>query len=245
MTTRWQIASAAVAGSRHASNNIPCQDVAAWKILPWGTVLALADGAGSAAAPELGARSATDGVLAWAERAPVDALSKDIGANVLDAARDAVWARAHDAGHPPEDLASTLLVAVLRSDGKALLVQLGDGAIIIRTAGVWTLALAPGRGEYVNETFFVTSENAHAHLTVQLAQDVDVAVLCSDGLEHLVVDARTSVPHMPFFDRVVLPLGASDPEAHGRFLEDVIGSDQAQKLSDDDKSIVAAVISKK
>jgi Protein phosphatase 2C len=239
---KWQVASAAVAGARHLSKNVPCQDVTAWKAFSWGVVLALADGAGSAGAPELGARAATDGVLVWAETAPADALSEDIGADILGAARDAVHIRAHDAGRPPEELASTLLVAVLRSDGKALLVQLGDGAIVIRTAGVWSLALPPGRGEYANETFFVTSENAHGRLTARLAQDVDAAALCSDGLEHLVVDARTSLPHAPFFDRVVLPLSVADAEAYGRFLEDVIGSDQAQQLSDDDKSIVAAVI---
>ena len=243
MTAKWRVASAAVAGARHLSNNVPCQDVAAWKAFSWGVVLALADGAGSAGAPELGARAATDGILAWAETAPVDALSEDVGADILDAARDAVRAKAQEAGRPLEDLASTLLVAVLRSEGKALLIQLGDGATVIGTTGVWTLALPPGRGEYVNETFFVTSENAHQHLTARLVQDVDAVALCSDGLEHLVVDARTSLPHAPFFDRVVLPLRVSDARVYGRFLDDVIGSDQAQNLSDDDKSIVAAVIS--
>lgn len=244
MTAGWQVASAAVAGARHLSNNVPCQDVVAWKAFSWGVVLALADGAGSAAAPELGARAATDGVLAWAEMARADTrLSEDAGADILDAARDAVRAKAQEAGRPPEDLASTLLVAVLRSDGKVLLIQLGDGATVIRTTGAWTFALPPGRGEYVNETFFVTSENAHQHLTARVVQDVEAVALCSDGLEHLVVDARTSLPHAPFFDRVVLPLSVSDAKAYGRFLDDVIGSDQAQNLSDDDKSIVAAVIS--
>jgi Protein phosphatase 2C len=242
VTAEWRIAGVAVAGARHVRNEAPCQDVAAWKRFPWGAVLVVSDGAGSAAAAELGAQAATEGVLAWAEMTPADALSKDLGADVLDAARDAVWARAHELGRPPEELAATLLVAVLRFDREALLVQLGDGAIVIREGGAWTVALPPGRGEHINETFFVTAENAHAYLTARLVRDVDAVALCSDGLEHLVVDARTSLPHTQFFERVVLPLGVSEPEAYGRFFEDIIGSDQAQELSDDDKSIVAAVI---
>ncbi len=53
---RWRVAGASVRGTGHAKTGQPCQDFASWEVLPDGTLLvAVADGAGSAAWGQLGA----------------------------------------------------------------------------------------------------------------------------------------------------------------------------------------------
>jgi serine/threonine protein phosphatase PrpC len=180
--------------------------------------------------------------MAWAGQLEACTLEKALADDLLDAARDAVYARAEQLGRPYTDLASTLLVAVLGDEGEALVAQVGDGALVIRERGIWTLALAPVRGEYANETFFITSTDAHNRLSARMAKDVDVAALCSDGLERLVVDSMTGLPHERFFDRVVVPIGrAGQSSDHSKLLAELLASAQAARLSDDDKAIVAAV----
>jgi hypothetical protein len=244
MNAGWRLASVAVPGPAHLGSGTTCQDAAACRAFPWGAVVALADGAGSAPRSAEGAKAAIDGVMAWAETLPAAPMGDHVAAAILDSARDAVHATATELASPPDHLASTLLVAILGSNMVCLTYQLGDGAVVIREAGTWRLALLPARGTYVNETFFVTSADARERQTAEIAREVDAVMLCSDGLEHLVIDAATRQPHAPFFERVAACLGgADDPGEAERVLEALLTSATAARLSGDDKAIAIALCS--
>src|SRR6516225_2127205 len=56
---RWHVAGASVCGVSHLKTNQPCQDAHGYALLPGGSlVIAVADGAGSAAQAETGAAAA-------------------------------------------------------------------------------------------------------------------------------------------------------------------------------------------
>jgi hypothetical protein len=74
---QWRVIGRSVAGSAHVVRDIPCQDALAWRQLPDGRlILAVADGAGSAARSELGAAAAVEAL--------VDALDAALAGLVAD-----------------------------------------------------------------------------------------------------------------------------------------------------------------
>ena len=85
-----------------------------------------------------------------------------------------------------KDFACTLLFVA--TDGKRLLIgQLGDGRIGIRNAetGDWRLMLDAFKGEFFNETVFVTSKKATELLQLAIGpvNSIDACVIMSDGAE--------------------------------------------------------------
>src|SRR4028119_2107946 len=60
----WQVVGASVIGTSHEKRSQPCQDAHCWRLLPHGVLVAsVADGAGSAALAEVGAKIAVEGVV--------------------------------------------------------------------------------------------------------------------------------------------------------------------------------------
>src|SRR4028119_1025103 len=60
----WQVVAASVIGTSHEKRSQPCQDAHCWRLLPNGVLAAaVADGAGSAALAEVGAKIAVEAVV--------------------------------------------------------------------------------------------------------------------------------------------------------------------------------------
>ncbi|NJK69758.1 MAG: protein phosphatase 2C domain-containing protein, partial [Microcoleus sp. SU_5_3] len=59
LMTNWQVVAASVTGTSHEKRSQPCQDAHCWRLLPNNVLAAaVADGAGSAALAEIGAKIA-------------------------------------------------------------------------------------------------------------------------------------------------------------------------------------------
>jgi len=163
------------------------------------TIIALADGAGSAALAAEGATVAVNSVTRYIgqhfhrmRRMAADVRQQ----SVLGHVRAALGRAAQRRHVKITELASTLLFAAC--DGRTLLIgQIGDGRIGVRNAhtGQWSSAVEPARGEFANETWFVTTPESDRrfNLITLSATDFDACALMSDGAEASLFDTSRQV----------------------------------------------------
>jgi hypothetical protein len=254
----WRLLGASVAGTSHLKTGLPCQDAHAFKSLPGGVILAVADGAGSAERSAEGARCAADSVLAALEAALSGGWPagtdpwRGLFSQAYSEAKANVDSLAEAAGLPARAFASTLLCAAL-SDEVLAVAQLGDGIAAgfspaaestpEESAGSdWFLAAEPQRGEYANETYFLSQPNALEHLDIYVyAEPVRALALMTDGLIRLVLDGQRR-PHAPFFRPLLtFAVEVETPAAGQAQLGDFLRSERVSARTDDDKTIVLAL----
>jgi hypothetical protein len=227
---RWMFACAAVQGRGHQASGDPCQDVVAGRQANGVTALALADGAGSAAHSELGARLVVDETLRFVTERFAAALNGDLAvvrAEIVDALRARLDAEARERSLAVRDLASTLLFVAVTEDA-FVAGHLGDGVIGCEQDGTTKVLSHPQHGEFLNETVFVTSSSARERLVLERGALASHAtfILMSDGTADSLYSRR---------ERALAPgarsisgwLDARSPaqvdEALTRALRDVIG----------------------
>jgi len=254
INTLWNVVGASVTGTSHRSKAIPCQDANQFLLLENGVLLiAVADGAGSARRSQLGAFEAVE--------AAIDVLHKDLIEGIPDEeaeweslitkafshARRAVIQLAQDETTPVHDFATTLTLAVV--DHEWLITgQIGDGVIVAQMdSGELFTATPPQRGEYANETFFLTMDNALAGLDGRIyrqkrdIEEVTALAVMTDGLIRIAMNVAQAQPHDPFF----LPLLAFPAEitnaadAHESLIN-FLNSKRVNSRTDDDKTLVLA-----
>jgi hypothetical protein len=186
---RFKAAVAVAQGRRHAADGVACQDAVARLTKGRYAAIALADGAGTAAHAARGATlSAAVAARHLVRHLPalLACTEERTKATLLTAVLQALRRAARAQHAPVEDFACTLLFAA--TDGCTLLLgQIGDGRVGVRdiSSGLWRPVLAASKGEFINETTFVTSRSALARF--QLARgdvaSVSACVLMSDGAE--------------------------------------------------------------
>lgn len=176
-------------GRRHEGDGVDCQDAVTRLAKGQLTAIALADGAGSARHAALGARLSADAIARYLLRAlPALLACKEerAKASLLTSVLQVLTRAAREQSASVEDFACTLLFAA--TDGRTLLVgQLGDGRVGVRdnASGLWRPMLVATKGEFLNETTFVTSGGALARFQLARgdAATVSACVLMSDGAE--------------------------------------------------------------
>ena len=245
----WQVVGASVIGTSHQEAATPCQDAHQYRLLESGEViLAVADGAGTAA------RSAEGAALA-VKRA-VDALEQACRENkpasdeawslcmrqCFGLARQAIADLAAQDGSPIRLFATTLTCAVL-AETRIVLGQIGDGFAVAQDGHGTLLGLTtPQRGEYANEAAFLTMPQALDCIDVTTqALNAKAVALATDGLLRLALKLPGYTPHPPFF----IPLfafaaGVTDAASAGQQLADFLASDRVCARTDDDKTLVLA-----
>jgi hypothetical protein len=251
----WRVIGTSVRGASHDKTGQPCQDAHHWELLPDGwLVAAVADGAGSAPWGDVGAalaaRTAVERLRVavgehaggWREvfgpAGPWESLLTD----AVEGARAAVEAEAASRQAQPRDMASTLLL-VAATPNVVAAAQVGDGAVVIQDASGELRALtAPARGEYFNETVFLTSPDARERLQRQVWRGAAAHVaMFSDGLQMLALKMPAATPHAPFFaplfrfaaEKGGLPSGNEELAAF-------LGSDTIRRRTDDDVTLLLA-----
>jgi len=253
----WRVVGAAVAGSAHQRLGLPCQDAFAYHLLnqPEGILLAaMADGAGSAAHADLGACLAVEAALQClvqaGEAQPFQELPdwQDHLYCAFEAARQAVLDQAQADQAPVREYAATLTCLVAAA-GWVAIGTLGDCFVIAGDAqGDLYTANFLQRGEYANETNFISQEDAlfQVQLTV-IEQPVTRLAMLSDGLSRLALSLPTQEPYRPFFQPLfnfIATLEATDAEAQAQAAEKLagfLGSERVCARTDDDKSLLLAV----
>lgn len=183
----WKALGCAVQGNGHFANNIPCQDKVASLRKNGVSVIALADGAGSAKLSHYGAEKVTQFVC---EKlcSNFDYMFAD-DRDGLNAKTDLLFdinymleklAEGHDCS--VRDFSSTLLSVAIR-DEDVLAIHLGDGIIGCLKNDELKVISKPDNGEYANLTVFTTSERAISSIKFIKGRlkDKQGFVLMSDG----------------------------------------------------------------
>jgi hypothetical protein len=244
----WRTIGASVIGTSHLAAQTRCQDHSGYAVVERADgeaiVIALADGAGSAAASFHGAKTAVDASIAYLTQAlgGSGALHADeMIAACFAAARERVLDVAAEYRHDARDYSSTLLVAVATPSATGV-GQIGDGAIVLDDGGL-RAATWPQQGEYANSTHFLVDADALERLVVADGGPARRIAVFSDGLQSLALRYDTQAPYEPFFAPLFTYLeSAAKPDAEVEDeLRAYLGSPAVNARTDDDKSLVVAV----
>lgn len=194
--TDWQICGDTVIGLAHRRKGMPCQDAVAFRNSPR-PILALSDGAGSAAISERGAqalvfgvtrflRTLEDGLAPWLDRED-DASSRAQSTRWAERLRLHAHGLLADLAHAERrdvrDVRATLQVVVI-GERHVFWWKVGDGAIVARNSeGLWSLGNhASAKGEFANQTCFAdTASTSDVQFGVLSAGEVFGIALMSDG----------------------------------------------------------------
>lgn len=248
----WRLIRAAVAGTSHARDALPCQDscLATSQLLPSGEealLVAVADGAGSA---QFGARGAQlaceighDRMARWLASASGRLPAAQDVAEWFFSVRCALEDVAHVEGLPLRELASTLLLLLVLPHAAAY-AHIGDGGIAVDHGSGLQLVFWPEAGEYANMTRFVTDEDSLEHVRVAVSEATPEEVaLFTDGIQRLALDFKTGTVYAPFFAPMMAVLRRQAP-AECALLEAQLAafldSPKVNSRTDDDKTLVLA-----
>jgi len=253
----WRAIARSSVGTSHLKQQIPCQDHGGGKIIKDVVVGAVADGAGSAKCADVGAKLAVKTVLSyltgieawlqkrkrfwhWNHQPLSEEQAKKLFAKTVKKVIAALQKQAASHGYSVNDFACTLLVVIATPTWVAAM-QIGDGFIVVRRQQEeHQLLFPPDKGEYINETTFVTSENALELMQV-CVQSGEQEFICAatDGLERVAIRMSDWTPFIPFFQSLEDYLQEkSDPEQEDEYLTRFLDSERLNARTDDDKTLL-------
>jgi hypothetical protein len=268
----WSVAGVTVRGASHVANDSGCQDYHRGILLSRGAhnwiIAAVSDGAGSAPHSALGANIATNVFCATLreciDRDPYQKVGNHLGRLIVQEIKDRLTAKAEEKGCVVRDLACTLLGIVIGPYWTAYL-QIGDGAIVRRTASEWEVVEWPQRGEYANTTHFVSDGDAEERVCFR-CEEIDKAeapvteedkveraiehpikeyALFTDGIQDLVLDNQIRKPHKKFFEFIFREWRerseAGVDERQQTRLTTLLLSPEVQRRTDDDLTLVTVI----
>ena len=246
----WQVVGSSRPGTAHIRRSKTCEDAIGWFISGELLVIAVADGAGSAAQAALGStlavRTALITLLDRHEKCPVAAeTATQALASACQTTLNTLAARAAEVDGDPGDLASTLIVVVANRSFVAA-AQVGDGAVVVKDGdGNLTSLTTPANGEFANETFLLGCSQWNDVRIHSLPTNPDHVIriksiaVFTDGIQRLALKLPRGDPHAPFF----IPLfdrleRLAEPDMQ-KLLQDFLDSPQVNARTDDDKSLDA------
>jgi hypothetical protein len=249
----WKFIARSVVGKSHLERQIPCQDYSGYSLLRNKAigVGAVADGAGSAKHSGLGAKVAVETVLNALQDesgslTPEDLKqydqnqTKKLFEHVVHEVFAALERKAQDQGYAYEDLACTIVAFVATSEWLGAM-QIGDGFLVIRLlGGDYHLLLQPDKGEFINETTFVTSRNALNEMQVEVLSGKQAFICAStDGLERVAIRLSDWTPFPPFFEPLEKYIETTqNPELEDRYLLNFLNSERLNARISDDKTLL-------
>ena len=157
-------------------------------------------------------------------------------------------ARAEPRRLPERAYATTLTCAVATAD-RLVVGQIGDGVVVAGEGEQLFSVTHLQRGEYANETHFLTQPGALEQLFIEVIEHpVRELAVMSDGLIRLALKMPEQEPFVPFFrplfrvtTAIGQPGGAPDRTEAARQLSSFLSSERVNARTDDDKSLVLAV----
>lgn len=243
----WRVVGASVIGTSHRRNELPCQDHTEFLRCEIGgepaLIIAIADGAGSAAQSEIGAKEAVGFLLQRAAsfNGCIENIDRVVVNSWYSEMRKHLAIVAERSAVTTDDLACTGLLAVM-GERNAVFAQVGDGAWIADRNGVLEALTWPFKGEFANETVFITSPQTDNHIQfVEIKEPLTTVAGFSDGLELLALDFQRRNVHTPFFTKMFSGLQRCDDETNLMSpLIEFLSSERVNGIVDDDKTLVLA-----
>ncbi|MBW4497753.1 MAG: protein phosphatase 2C domain-containing protein [Oscillatoria princeps RMCB-10] len=255
----WKAIASSATGTSHKQGAIPCQDYGDYVTVEDIIVGAVADGAGSAKYSHIGAKLAVEtalsylkGWLKWLKdnhsnlQQPI---LQEEALKVFNQTLGKVVATLKEKAsnrYSLNDLACTLLVFVATPEWIAAM-QVGDGFIVVsQQDSEYQLLFPPDKGEYANETTFVTSENAKYQMRVRvLLGHYKFICASTDGLERLAISTRDWMPSAGFFQPFEEGLTTRTKQQEKESLQQWLDSKEVNAKTDDDKTLLLCVYERK
>lgn len=125
--------------------------------------------------------------------------------------------------------------------------QIGDGFIVVRSQdSEYQLLFQPDKGEFVNETTFITSANALTEMQVKVILDKqDFICASTDGLEKVAIRLSEWEPFSPFFKPLEEYLHEPiTPGNEDKYLMEFLNSERLNSRTDDDKTLLLCLFDK-
>lgn len=248
----WLAVAASEVGTSHVAIGKACED-SCWAqadVTASGQPILsifVSDGAGSASHGGAGAELAITAAAKFLENKLALAefgLSDEFAVECCLSVREQLFANAETSGLLARDFACTFL-GVICSNQATLVMQIGDGGVVVDVGNGLEVPVVPMAGEYANMTHFVTDEDAVITMVTRLypAPATRVAAF-SDGIQRLALNMATNTAHEPFFEPFFNVL-ATVPTDKEEQLQDALikflGSDAVNERTDDDKTLALAV----
>jgi hypothetical protein len=200
----WLVTSTSVAGTSHVALGQPCQDAHHYAVLDSGVLIAaVADGAGSLVHSQIGAKTAVDtlvpAIASLLDSAPTLDNAQITGA--FNLTRETVAKAADQMGLQLWELGCTVCLVIAFSD-HTLQANIGDSAAIFQGVDdALEVLIEPFKGEYANETAFLSSNEWQSNLIIERSSVKAKAIMLgTDGIMEWCTRGRGGVPSM------VLPL---------------------------------------
>ncbi len=248
----WKRVACSSIGTSHEDSNLPCQDYGEFQLLD-NNILAgvVCDGAGSAKFSQVGANIVTKATLhflsnrEWkSEESPTEEELKCLFSSLLIALKNILLGSAMLKDISLRELSCTLSV-VLATEKWLVAMQIGDGFIVVRWKDEesYDLLFEPQHGDYVNQTVFVTDDDAKKNMQIRVWNKCpEFLCLSTDGLEKLALDQKDMIGHTPFFKP--FDLGMTESTDMNGFAEEVrefLESEQVIQRVDDDKTLLIGI----
>lgn len=245
----WKYTGMSVIGTSHEKSETPCQDACTLGFFDGLFVAVVADGAGSAKHSDIGSKLLTEEAFTSIQQwEAFDDTEEEWEKHLLNLAKELrkkLEKTAKKQKLALKDLAATLVLVIVSKD-RIVGLQIGDGAIVYGSQDEQDvrLLISPVRGEYLNETTFITSDNYQDVLQIVYDEAVvDRVAVFSDGLQMLSLDMKIDPPepYQAFFQPFFASLySVDDNKEREKHLEAFLQSPRVCERTDDDKTFVFA-----
>ncbi|MBK1987568.1 protein phosphatase 2C domain-containing protein [Sphaerospermopsis aphanizomenoides BCCUSP55] len=249
----WKAIARSATGTSHKDQKIPCQDYGNYRIFNDVIVGAVADGAGSAKYSHIGSKVAVETVIQCFTEInqypdkqglsqPLDKEeAKKVFTEIVNHVIAELKKQAENKDYSVNDLACTLLVFIATPEWVAAM-QIGDGFIVMGSQDTeYQMLFKPDKGEFFNETTFVTSVNALEEMQVEVfSGKQEFICAATDGLEKVAIRFSDWQPFPPFFKPLEEYLRETEkPGCDGdNYIMEFLDSDRLNARTDDDKTLV-------
>lgn len=253
LSVSWRVVAGSAAGTSHTATGLPCQD-SCWAQVDTPArktpVLSIfvADGAGSAQHGGEGAELAIKAAAEFMQKKlalPEFGLGDDFAVDCVMSVRAALFSAAEKERARAREFACTFLGIVSTNQG-TLIMQIGDGGIVIDVGSGLEVPIVPMSGEYANMTHFITDEDAVDRLESRaFNKPVTKAAAFSDGVQRLALQMDTNTAHEPFFASFFKVLSTATEEQEDQLQDAMmrfLNSDAVNDRTDDDKTLALAVL---
>jgi len=257
----WTAINYSAIGTRHQEKGLPCQDYSNYRCYDDVIIGAVSDGAGSAKHSDVGAKLAVEttlsflsgteefknylGIARWLEKRqkvdkpPKDKVIRKLATDICDKVLMAMSQQVEKMDCQQEDLDCTLLVFVGTPYWFAA-IQIGDGFLVVRSEeGTPELIFQPDKGEFANETTFITSSDVLSQLQAKTLPPQKFICAASDGVEKVAIRFSDWSAFPPFFQPLEECLQEeTSQEEKEAYLQSFLESERLNQRTGDDKTLL-------